>query len=86
MQDEVNRLPEPADGEEMSVDANGNLCWTESDLLRDGHGLHPMAGESPNDYTAVGKDAMVLGIENPASFCHSPEQQGMEHQKMGSSS
>jgi len=63
MQDEVKQLPEPADGEEMSVDATGNLCWTESDLLRDGHGLHPMAGESPNDYTAVGKNAMVLELK-----------------------
>jgi superfamily II DNA or RNA helicase len=63
LQDEVKCLPEPADGEEMSVDAKGDLCWTESDLLRDGHGLHPMAGESPNDYTAVGKDAMVLELK-----------------------
>jgi hypothetical protein len=76
MQDEVKRLPEPADGEEMSVDANGNLCWTESDLLRNGHGLHPVAGESPNDYTAVGKNGMVLElkIQPPsATRLNSPE-------------
>jgi superfamily II DNA or RNA helicase len=71
LEDDVKRLKEPVDGEEMTVDASGNLCWTETDLLRDAHGLHPMAGESPNDYTAVGKDAMVLELKvQPPSAAH----------------